>query len=63
MRLDHAPTLEQVRVPLWAWLVFALAVATMYLLTMENGVALAERAPMLHEFVHDARHFAAVPCH
>ena len=63
MRLEHATTVEQVRVPLWAWLVVALAAAALYLLTMENGLALAAKASTLHELFHDARHFTGVPCH
>ena len=63
MRLEHATTVEQVPVPVWAWLVVALAAAALYLLTMENGLALAAKATTLHELFHDARHFAGVPCH
>lgn len=51
------------RVPVWAWLLAALAVVALYALTMENGAALKAGASTLHEFFHDARHFAGVPCH
>jgi hypothetical protein len=54
---------EPVAVPAWAWLVLALALATVYALTMENGGALKAGATVLHEFFHDGRHFLAVPCH
>lgn len=63
MRLNDPTALERVQVPAWAWLVVALAAAALYLLTMENGAVLAERASTLHELFHDARHFAGIPCH
>ena len=55
--------LEKVRVPVWVWLVVALLVLGIYLITVENGAALGSAAGRLHEFFHDARHFAGVPCH
>ena len=61
--LEETLELEQVRVPVWAWLVVALAVLALYALTMENGAALKAGASTLHELFHDARHFAGVPCH
>lgn len=42
--------------------VLAAAVA-IYFVTMENGALLGSAAQTLHEFFHDGRHFAAVPCH
>lgn len=63
MRLNDSNALERVRVPAWAWLAVALAAAAAYLLTMENGIVLAQRASALHELFHDARHFVGVPCH
>lgn len=51
------------RVPAWAWMLVALAVVVLYALTMENGAVLKAGAATLHEFFHDARHFAGVPCH
>jgi hypothetical protein len=47
----------------WVWLVVALLVLGIYLITVENGAALGSAAGRLHEFFHDARHFAGVPCH
>ena len=61
--LEETLELEQVRVPVWAWLIVALAVVALYALTMENGAALKAGASTLHELFHDARHFAGVPCH
>lgn len=55
--------LEPIRVPVWTWMVVALALAAVWALTMENGAVLAQGAETLHEFFHDARHFVGVPCH
>jgi hypothetical protein len=54
---------EPIALPAWTWLVLALALATMYALTLENGATLKAGATVLHEFFHDGRHFLAVPCH
>jgi hypothetical protein len=61
--LDDALELEKVRVPVWTWLLVALLIAAVYLITVENGAVLGSAAGKLHEFFHDARHFAGVPCH
>ena len=61
--LDDALELEKVKVPVWAWLVVALLILAIYLVTVENGAALGSAAHQLHEFFHDARHFVGVPCH
>lgn len=61
--MEEAIQLEKVRVPAWTWLLVALLVAVVYLVTVENGAALGSAAEQLHEFFHDARHFAGVPCH
>lgn len=50
-------------VPAWAWAVAALAAFVMYVVTLENGTLLGDFANTVHEFLHDGRHFAAVPCH
>jgi hypothetical protein len=54
---------ERIAIPAWTWLVLALAMATIYALTMENGATLAAGANVLHELFHDGRHFLGVPCH
>ena len=54
---------EPISVPLWTWLVVALAMAVVWAMTLENGAVLAQSAETLHEFFHDARHFVGVPCH
>ena len=56
-------TLERIAIPAWAWLVLALALATVYALTMENGATLQSGATVLHELFHDGRHMLGVPCH
>jgi Probable cobalt transporter subunit (CbtB) len=50
-------------VPVWAWLVAAMAVLAVYALALSNGPALKAGATTLHELFHDARHFMGVPCH
>jgi len=60
---QEAVALEPISVPLWTWLVVALALAVAWALTMENGAVLADGVETLHEFFHDARHFVGVPCH
>ncbi len=61
--LETAGARDGLVVPGWAWLVLALALATVYLLTMENGATLRASATVLHELFHDGRHFLGVPCH
>jgi hypothetical protein len=61
--LDQELALEPIRVPVWTWMVVALALFAIWALTMENGAVLANGAEHLHEFFHDARHFVGVPCH
>ena len=56
-------TPEAIAVPAWAWLIVAMALATVYALTMENGATLQAGATVLHELFHDGRHFLGVPCH
>ena len=57
------PALPDVDVPVWAWALVALAVVVSYFVMLENGVVLSQVAETLHEFFHDGRHFAGVPCH
>lgn len=54
---------ERIVLPVWAWLVLALSLATVYALSMENGATLKAGASVLHELFHDGRHFLGVPCH
>ena len=61
--MDEALELERVKVPAWTWLLVALLIFAVYLVTSENGAALGSLAHRLHEFFHDSRHFLGVPCH
>lgn len=63
METTTTASLEQVRVPAWAWAVAVFALVALYALTMDNGAVLADKASLVHEFVHDARHFIGAPCH
>ncbi len=56
--LEH----DGARLPVWAWLVAAIAIAVAYLVTLENGTVLRAGTTM-HELFHDGRHFFGVPCH
>lgn len=55
--------LEAVRVPAWAWAIMLLAALGIYLLSLDNGLALGGLAHQAHELFHDGRHFLGVPCH
>ena len=48
---------------MWAWVLVALAAVVSYFVMLENGAVLSHVAETLHEFFHDGRHFAGVPCH
>ncbi len=63
MEMEETVELESTRLPAWAWLVMALAVAAAHALTLENGVVLRAGAEVLHELFHDTRHLLGVPCH
>jgi len=58
-----APAIAEIDIPIWAWALVALAVVASYFVMLENGVVLSHVAETLHEFFHDGRHFAGVPCH
>ena len=58
-----AVALRPIAIPAWAWLVVALALATVYALTVENGATFKAGATVLHELFHDGRHLLGVPCH
>lgn len=61
--MDHTLELAPRAVPRWAWLLVVFALALVYLLAVDNGLALGAAAGTVHELFHDARHFAGVPCH
>ena len=51
------------RIPAWAYLAAALALAALYLMLQDNGALLSQVAPYVHELTHDGRHALGVPCH
>lgn len=62
----HAPTATaptRVRVPVWAWLMAAVGLFVLYLVTQDNGAVLSQAGNVAHELFHDARHALGVPCH
>ncbi|MGI9080132.1 MAG: CbtB domain-containing protein [Acidimicrobiales bacterium] len=63
MQLESTADLIRRRVPVWSWLVVALALVAVYALTLENGATLSSGATVIHELFHDGRHFLGVPCH
>ncbi len=63
MQLESTADLVRRRVPLWSWLVVALALVAVYAVTLENGATLHAGASVIHEVFHDGRHFLGVPCH
>lgn len=50
---------QTLRVPVWAYVLLAVAATLLLAMTMANGAA----AQTLHEFLHDGRHILGVPCH
>ena len=59
----HAPTaVAPIRIPLWSWVVLAVALLGSYLMLQENGLVLSQWET-LHELFHDGRHSLGFPCH
>ena len=55
-----------VKIPTLAWLALALALATLYAVTFDNGLLssqVSSSSMFLHELFHDGRHLLGVPCH
>jgi hypothetical protein len=67
MHATEAPAAQpSTALPIWAWIVAALAVTLFWTVMMEAGAvsaALGHGGPFLHELFHDARHLVGVPCH
>jgi len=63
MQLETTADLAGRRVPLWTWLIVAVALMAVYALTLENGATLRTGASVIHELFHDGRHILGVPCH
>ena len=47
----------------WALFAFALSFVLVYLVGFEQGATSIFSSNLVHEFVHDARHLAGLPCH
>lgn len=47
----------------WALFAFAAAFVLVYLVGFEQGAFSLLSSNYVHEFVHDARHLAGLPCH
>lgn len=47
----------------WALGAFALAAVVVYFVGLEQGALSIVSSDYVHEFVHDARHLAGLPCH
>lgn len=47
----------------WAVLASALALVLVYFVGFEQGALSLLSSDVVHEFVHDARHLAGLPCH
>jgi hypothetical protein len=60
---SHPVDRQAVWVPPWAWALVLFAVLGIYVLSLDNGLALGGLAHQAHEFFHDGRHFLGVPCH
>lgn len=55
-----------IALPIWGWLVAAVAAALFWTVMMEAGAvssALGQSGLLLHELFHDGRHLIGVPCH
>ncbi|HYT26116.1 MAG TPA: hypothetical protein VEP73_06510 [Actinomycetota bacterium] len=69
-RTATTPPTSTIRVPAWAWLVFALLAAFVYAVGYDQGLLLSPvlgkataANNYLHEFFHDGRHLLGLPCH
>ncbi|HEX2072243.1 MAG TPA: hypothetical protein VHF92_00545 [Geodermatophilus sp.] len=50
-------------VPAWAWALTLYALAVLFVVLQDNGLAFVLSADIVHDFFHDARHSLGVPCH
>ncbi len=50
-------------VPVWAWALTLYALAVLFVVLQDNGLAFVLSADIVHDFFHDARHSLGVPCH
>ena len=64
--INAAARSTAVKIPTLAWLALALALATLYAVTFDNGLLssqVSSSSMFLHELFHDGRHLLGVPCH
>ena len=47
----------------WAVLALSISLVLVYLVGFEQGALSLISSDVVHEFVHDARHLAGIPCH
>ena len=53
----------ELAVPAWAWALTLYALAVLFVVLQDNGLAFVLSADVVHGFFHDARHPLGVPCH
>jgi cobalt transporter subunit CbtB len=68
MQAIAVPVARPVSIPVreimpWALLAAALALTLVYVVGIEQGAMSLLSNNLVHEFVHDARHLAGLPCH
>lgn len=64
MATSQLSSAAPVRVPAWVWVLSALALVTLFVMTRENGALLGARfGQYLHEFTRDGRHALGFSCH
>ena len=60
------PRTAPVPVPRWGFVLLAVAVSALWLITFEGGLvshAIGQAGGFFHELFHDGRHLLGVPCH
>ena len=62
-RAARAGTPVAIPVPAWAWALALYALAVLFVVLQDNGLAFVLSADTIHDFFHDARHSLGVPCH
>ena len=64
MAVTLAPTqtTTSIEIPMWAWLVLAIALLATFVMLQENGLVLSQWKAV-HELFHDGRHGLGFPCH
>ena len=63
LALPEIAPIPLVEVLPWAIFAAALAGTLLYLFGIEQGALSVFPSHLVHEFVHDARHLAGLPCH